>query len=96
MDLALEFGEPVEQLKQRMTEREFAWWAKRSATHWLPSRRVEWYLAQLAYMIAVTMGGAKDVSLSDFMLNLEPPTEEPEMTMDELKRTYGAHPKDIE
>lgn len=75
MDLALELGVPAEQLAAQMSEREFVWWAKRAQRQWLPSRRIEWMLAQVAHMIAVTMGGAKDVSVSDYMLRLEPEDE---------------------
>lgn len=71
MDLALEFGMPAEQLARVMTEREFGWWMRRANTQWLPLKRMEWYLASITQAIAMTMGGAKDATVDDFMLNLE-------------------------
>lgn len=93
MELALELGSPVEQLSRQMTEREFGWWAKRSATQWLPSRRIEWYLAQIAALIATTMGGAKDVTVSDFMLHLEPQTEPQVANVVDIRAAFGFAPR---
>lgn len=94
MDLAMEFGVPADDLARRMTEREFHQWARRNARRWLPARRMEWYLAQIAHLIAVTMGGAKDTAVSDFMLELESPTAEPAgADPDEARQFFGFKPR---
>jgi len=66
-DLALEFGMPAETLARQMSERELQAWSRRAATHGLPHRRLEWLLAQVAFVIA-KVNGAKDVTIKDFML----------------------------
>lgn len=52
-----------------MTEREFWQWGQYAGKRMLPTRRVEMYLAQIALVIARTMGNAKDAKLSDFMFD---------------------------
>ncbi len=66
-DLALECGVPAETLAKQMSERELRAWTRRAATHGLPTRRLEWLLAQVAFVIA-RVNGAKDVNIKDFML----------------------------
>lgn len=78
MDLALEIGLPVQVLAHVMTEREFRAWAAYRSARALPTRRLELYLAQIAQMIASTMGGMKNAKLSDFFIELEPALPEAE------------------
>jgi hypothetical protein len=89
MDLALHLGTSVESLRRNMTEQEFLWWADYRRKHWLPLQRIEWYLARLTHMIAATMGGAKDVETSDFLLNLEPKSVDE--VVDEIEQSWP-HP----
>lgn len=70
MDLALELGGPSELLARSLTEREFQRWQEFAQNRLLPTRRLEFYLAQIAMLIAVTMGGKKNVRLEDFMFGL--------------------------
>jgi hypothetical protein len=48
--------------------REFGDWQRYAGTRMLPLRRIELYLAQIAYWIAAT-SGAKDSTLQDFMFD---------------------------
>lgn len=68
MDLALEMGLPFETLAQRMTEREFRAWDRYSQRKYLPARRMEIYMAQLAYYVVAAIGGAENLSVADFLL----------------------------
>lgn len=74
MDLALEFGVPVKALKRSMSERELRLWARYANEQRLPSRRIEYYLAQIAFLIARTAGGSKSESFTDFMIDFAPQT----------------------
>ena len=67
-DLALHLGMTAGQLSRSLTVREFGDWQRYAGTRMLPLRRIELYLAQIAYWIAGT-GGAKDASLQDFMFD---------------------------
>lgn len=73
MDLALHLGCDLASLDE-MTGVEFLLWQRYAAKKMLPWRRMELYLAQIAHAIAVTMGGAKESTLADFMFD---PDEEP-------------------
>lgn len=96
MDLALELGMPFEVLASQMTEREFHVWNRYALKRLLPTRRVEYYLAQLAMIVAQTMGGAKDVKLEDFLIAFEEPSvrdgESDEMSLEEVKAAFGFNP----
>ena len=82
-DLALELGAPVENLAARLTEREFRAWQHYAARRMLPQRRIELYLAQIAMLIAQTMGGAADVSLEDFLFDPPPADDDGEPLSDD-------------
>jgi hypothetical protein len=71
MDLALELGMSSEVLARTMTERELRRWVRYVQRKLLPTRRLEVYLAQIAQMIAITMGGAKDAKISDYLIEIE-------------------------
>jgi hypothetical protein len=70
MDMALELGLPVATLSRTMHEHELRAWQVYAARRLLPSRRMEFYFAQIALLIAKTMGGARNATLADFMLQL--------------------------
>lgn len=77
MDLALHLGGTVEELDHKMSGVEFYLWQKYAAARMLPWRRMELYMAQLAQIVAVTMGGAKDTRLADYLFDPEDETEDP-------------------
>jgi hypothetical protein len=52
MDLALEFGCTVDELGEAMTERELRQWQAYARKRWLPGRRLELLLANIARMTA--------------------------------------------
>lgn len=56
----------------------------------LPSRRIELHLAQIAMLIAKTMGGAKDATLKDFLFD---PPEESADRLQALKAEIGFSPR---
>jgi hypothetical protein len=95
MDLALHLGTTVEPLRRNMTERELKWWAEYTRKNWLPLQRIEWYLARITQAIAVTMGGAKDPPLSEFMLILDEPEHVTAEVIDleEMKKAFGFNPR---
>lgn len=82
MHLALALGGcTLTELDERMTETEFQLWAAYSRAFFLPQRRAELQAAQTAYILAVTMGGAKrSTQLSDFVI--VPQQADPEMDAD--------------
>lgn len=69
MDLALELGMTVAQLKRSMLSSELADWYAYAGKKLLPTRRIEHYLAQIAQAFA---GGA----LGDYLL-IDPPEAPP-------------------
>lgn len=97
MDLALELGVPAEGLARVMTDREFRSWHTYAAKRLLPTRRLEFYLAQVAQMIAITMGGAKDAKLSDYLIELVPEAEPvgtaEVVDLDKLREEFKFNPR---
>jgi hypothetical protein len=55
----------------------------------LPQRRIELYLAQIAYLIATTMGGVKGKSLSDFMFDPSDADETADLSVDDVASYFG-------
>lgn len=74
-------GVPAEHLAARMTEREFVAWQRYAARRMLPQRRLELYLAQIAMLIAKTMGGHTDATLDDYCF--DPADSEPAQALDD-------------
>lgn len=94
MALALEFGMPVGMMTKVMTEPEFAQWSRFARRRMLPLQRLEIYLAQIAMMIARTMGGATDAKLSDFMIQTLTDQEvQEEEDLEALKEAFGFNPR---
>jgi hypothetical protein len=69
MDLALHMGSTAGALSRNMTEAEFGDWQTYATRRMLPMRRIEMYLAQIAMLIAKTMGGGKSDDIRDFMFD---------------------------
>lgn len=96
MDLALHLGSTVGGLSKVMTERELGDWAEYARTSLMPMHRVEWYLAQIAYWIATSMGGVKDVKITDFMLDTsevgQEPDDDPEEVAAQARAFFGFNP----
>lgn len=78
MDLALALGRPI----GSMPEREFSRWRIYFRRKSFPLRRLEFYLAQIAMLIAQTMGGSENVSIDDFMF--EPARDDSGRMVDRL------------
>lgn len=92
MELALHMGMPVETLTRSMTELELHQWAQFAARKSMPLRRIEIYLAQIAHLVAVTMGGSK-AKLEDFMLKV--PEDKPDnvIRMEDVRKAFGFNPR---
>lgn len=96
MELALEFGMPVGMMSRVMSEAELEQWARYASRRLLPTKRIEILLAQVSRFIAMTMGGATDASIADFMI--QPRIEEPEVVVTdedlaEMKEFFGFSPR---
>lgn len=93
VDLSFELGQPLSVLRD-MSADDLAVYRRYIAHKGLPSRRVELLLAQSAMMIAQTMGGAKNVKLSDFLFDPVPdaPEQEQELTVEEIRAMHGFNP----
>lgn len=80
-----------------MTAAEFMGWQRYAAQRMLPSRRAEFYLARIAQQVAVSLGGAQNTKLGDFLFedaDLEAPVESPPVpvaaTSEEIAAEYAA------
>lgn len=95
MDLALELGMPFAMLARSMTEPEFRAWQLYAQKRMLPARRIELQLARICHLIAVTMGGAKDVTVMDYMLNVvdEPENADAEGDLEEAIEAFRFAPR---
>lgn len=91
MDLALHLGTSAGALSKTMTEAEFGEWQRYAGRRMLPMRRIEMYLAQIAMLIAKTMGGSKSSDLTDFMF--EPSDDdEPDDPAAAAREFFGFNP----
>jgi hypothetical protein len=96
MDLALELGMPFETMARSMTESEFRTWQRYVQKRMLPARRVELQLARICQLIAVTMGGAKDATVMDYMLHVadeRPENADPEGDLEAAKEVFQFAPR---
>lgn len=75
MDLALELGMTVTELSQRMTERELGQWVAYHARKRLPTRRLELYLAQIAFRVAHAFGESS-LTFQDCLFDFRKPAED--------------------
>lgn len=92
-DLALELGMSIETLG-RMTEREFVGWQAYAAKRLLPTRRMELYLAQIAAVVARSMGGSTG-TVVDFLLQPVDASAPDEDEVEELRRAVGFNPRNL-
>lgn len=93
MELALNLGGPADRLAREMSEREFRQWTSYAREHVLPSRRVEVYLAQIAWAVARFMGGNENATVEDFMLDFGTRRLDEEVDLDALKASIGFSPR---
>ncbi len=66
-NLSFELGQPINVIEQ-MLLRDFLGYWEFSLTNMMPNQRTAFYLAQIAYVTAVSMTGYKG-SINDFMLD---------------------------
>lgn len=88
MELSLALGRPI----GMMPEREFARWRRYASRRGLPMRRLEIYLAQIAMLIAQTMGGST-ATLRDFLFDAEPEPEQ--IDVKALQEAFGYKPSKV-
>jgi len=93
MTLALNLGKTVADLERDMSGVEFDLWRRYASRNVLPWRKMELHLAQIAHIIAATMGGAKDKSLADYMFDPEEEHHGPISTDDEAAAFFGFSPR---
>lgn len=101
MDLALELGQSVASLRRNMTEREFAYWHKYANEKSLPMRRIEFYFAQLALMIARgPLQGAEQMTIQDFLLvnknakeDEDADEDDEDIDVEEARAAFGYNPR---
>lgn len=86
MDLALHLGTSAGALSKTMTEAEFGEWQQYAGRRMLPMRRIELYLAQIAMLIAKTMGGSKSSDLTDYLF--EPADDDEDEAPEEAAREF--------
>lgn len=85
MELSLALGRPI----GTMPERDFARWRRYAARRGLPTRRLELYLAQIAMLIAQTMGGSTQ-GLQEFLFDGKPEPEE--IDVKAVQEAFGYKP----
>lgn len=72
MDLALQFGIPLEELRERLTERELRQWVIYARQRVMPQHRIESYLAKLGWVIArVFSSKDADIGIEDFVIDFD-------------------------
>lgn len=95
MELALALGGmTVEELEERMTERELHGWMHFMSRRRWPMRRFEMYLAQIAHVVASTMGVNKTLTVQDFIYSdRDPEAESAAAHADGAAQAFGFAPK---
>jgi hypothetical protein len=93
-ELALALGGTVEELEDRMSGVEYGLWVRYAEQRILPWRRMEFYLAQLARLIAATMGGQTDATTRDFLFDrAEDEPEDDDDEEDAAAKFFGFAPR---
>ncbi len=87
MDMALHLGMTAAGVSSSMTEGELRRWSEYASRRMLPMRRIEMYLAQIAYVVQTSLGGGKDVKLSDYLFDSDDDGEGDE---DDAASFFGA------
>lgn len=94
MDLALQLGGTVSELRERMPERELNQWAMYAKQRVMPLQRIELYLAQVAWIVARAVGGSESAILSDFIIDFGNESEpEREPSFDDAAAAFGFNPR---
>lgn len=92
MDLALALGLPGHHaLARRMTEGEFVEWQEYASKRMLPQRRIELYLAQIAYYVA-RLDGVRNRGIEDYLFDPETDTVAEPTVEDEIA-FFGFNPR---
>lgn len=84
---------PAAALARTLTEREFREWNQYAARRMLPTRRLEMYLAQIAFLIARTMGNASEMTMTDFLFD---PVSSEDVAVDDvdaMRQAFGFSPR---
>lgn len=81
------------ELERRMTEAEFVQWQVYAGHKGFPFRRIEFHLANIARIIAATMGGQEDATLKDYLLDPIKSTQDTEENLDAAKEAFGFAPR---
>ena len=93
MDLALALGQPGHHaLARRMTEAEFVEWQEYACKRMLPQRRIELYLAQIAYHVD-RLNGARNRSISDYLFDPANVATDAEPTAEDEIAFFGFNPR---
>jgi hypothetical protein len=95
MELALHLGMTTQTLGDSMLASELDQWANYASRYPLPYKRIEILLAQISLLIAKTMGGAKNVTVRDFMLR-EPEDMPSNVTrIEAARKAFGFNPRKV-
>ena len=89
IDLSFEFGKLPNELAAEMPEADLHMMHLYSQRRLLPQRRLEIMLARLCMYMDAYMGGAKNVKVSDYLLDY---VEEEEMSGEEVAEYFGFNP----
>lgn len=76
-----------------MTEHEFRGWQQYAARRMLPTRRMEFYLAQIALLMAKTMGNQQEATLADYLF--DPNAEALEDELETAKEVFDFSPRNV-
>jgi len=92
IDLSFALGVPIDTLRT-MSAVDLELYQQYTAKRMFPGRRVELLLAQIAHAVAVTMGGATNTKLSDYLFDPEPEAQDkPQLTVEEIRAMHGFNP----
>lgn len=78
-----------------MTEREFRGWQQYAARRMLPTRRMEFYLAQIAMLIAKTMGNQQGATLADYLFDPDDDGSDPDDELEAAKDAFEFSPRNV-
>lgn len=76
-----------------LTEREFRGWQQYAARKMLPTRRLEFYLAQIALLIVRTMGNNQEATLGDYLFDPDDAPGDPDDELDAAKEAFDFAPR---
>lgn len=78
-----------------MTEREFRGWQQYAARRMLPTRRLEFYLAQIAMLIAKTTGNQPEATLADYLFDPDDDGSDDPDDEDAVREAFGFSPRNM-